>query len=106
MKLRFQFGAVFTACLSAGLLCGSVYGQKFSTAAQQEGAQPRPGPRPRVRPRLPNALPPAGKANNLPPKAIERLQDLPPNLQERFLQNNERFKNLPPDRFQPSFCCR
>ena len=34
--------------------------------------------------------------NNLPPKAIERLQALPPDKQEKFLQNNQRFQNLPP----------
>jgi hypothetical protein len=97
MNLRFQFGAVLAAWLLAGLLSGPAYGQRFNTAAQQEGTQPRPAPGARVRPRLPNALPPRGNPNNLPPKVIERLQDLPPNLQERFLQNNQRFKNLPPD---------
>ena len=40
---------------------------------------------------------PAGaNAKNLPPKAIERLQDMPPERQEKFLQNNQRFQNLPP----------
>ena len=38
-----------------------------------------------------------GRLNNLPPKAIERLQDMPPDKQEQFLQNNQRFQNLPPD---------
>ncbi|MGH9681392.1 MAG: DUF3106 domain-containing protein, partial [Candidatus Acidiferrales bacterium] len=36
-------------------------------------------------------------ANKLPPKAIERLQDMPPERQEKFLQNNLRFQSLPPE---------
>ncbi|MGH9639392.1 MAG: DUF3106 domain-containing protein [Bryobacteraceae bacterium] len=34
----------------------------------------------------------------LPPKWVEKLQDMPPQQQEKFLQNNERFRNLPPRR--------
>lgn len=34
----------------------------------------------------------------LPPKWIERLQDLPPDQQQRFLENNDKFKSLPPER--------
>lgn len=50
--------------------------------------------------RRPNA---AGKPNlrgmeGLPPKWVEKLQDMPPAEQERFLENNERFRNLPPQR--------
>jgi hypothetical protein len=33
----------------------------------------------------------------LPPKAIERLQELPPQKQEQFLRNNQRFNSLPPE---------
>ena len=40
---------------------------------------------------------PFANPNNLPPKAIERLQDMQPEKQEKFLQNNQRFQNLPPD---------
>lgn len=34
----------------------------------------------------------------LPPKWVERLQDMPPDQQERFMRNNERFNSLPPER--------
>jgi Protein of unknown function (DUF3106) len=34
----------------------------------------------------------------LPPKWVEKLQDMRPAQQQRFLQNNERFRNLPPQR--------
>lgn len=98
MKRRFQFGVVLGAWLAAGLLCGSAYGQHEKSAAQQEGGPQRPvRPKPPVRPNLPNALPPGGNANKLPPKAMERLQDLPPDKQEQFLRNNQRFNSLPPE---------
>jgi hypothetical protein len=95
MKLRFQFGAVLASWLAVGLLGGPAYGQRSNAAPQQEGEPARQSPRPQVRPRLPNALPPAGNPNSLPPKAIERLQELPPERQEQFLRNNQRFNSLP-----------
>lgn len=99
MKGRFQFGAMLSAGLAMALLCGPARAQKRSEAPQQEGESPRPEEaRPRLRPRLRDALPPGGNPNNLPPKAIERLQDMPPRRQEQFLRNNERFLNLPPER--------
>jgi hypothetical protein len=98
MKRRFHFGAVLAALLAAGLLCGSAHAQKSNAAEPHEGAPPPPAPlHPKVRPRLPNALPPPGNPNKLPPKAIERLQDMPPRRQEMFLRNNQRFLSLPPE---------
>jgi hypothetical protein len=95
MKLRFQLAPILAAVLTAGLMCSPAFGQKFKSAAQQEGQQRRAPQRP-GRPNLPNALPPAS-ANNLPPKAIERLQELPPEQQEQFLRNNQRFNSLAPE---------
>jgi predicted Fe-S protein YdhL (DUF1289 family) len=98
MKLRFQFGNVMGIFLATGLLCSPIHAQRNNAAAQQEGAPPlRRAQRPLLRPRLQNALPPVGNPNKLPPKAIERLQDMPPRRQEQFLENNQRFRNLPPD---------
>ncbi len=34
----------------------------------------------------------------LPPKFVERLEEMPPDQQERFMKNNERFRNMPPER--------
>ena len=34
----------------------------------------------------------------LPPKWVERLQDMPPEEQERFMRNNQQFQDLPPQR--------
>lgn len=97
MKLRLQSGAILGAFLAAGLFCASAQAQRAGAAPQQEGAgTERPARRPLLRPRLHNALPPAGNANKIPPKAIERLQDMPPARQEQFLRNNQRFLSLPP----------
>lgn len=47
----------------------------------------------------PNAGRPSVRSmESLPPKWVEKLQDMPPAEQERFLRNNERFRNLPPRR--------
>jgi hypothetical protein len=97
MKLRFQFESLLAILLAAGLLCSSAYAQRSNAAPQEEGTPPRPAQRPQVRPKLPNALPPGGNPNNLPPKAIERLQDMPPRRQEQFMRNNQRFLSLPPE---------
>lgn len=95
MKRRFQFGFVLLAWLATGILCGTARGQRSNAAAPQEGKPERPVPRLRLRPRLPNAIPPVPNANKLPPKAIERLQDMTPARQEQFFRNNQRFQNLP-----------
>jgi hypothetical protein len=42
----------------------------------------------------PNARAMAG----LPPKWVEKLRDMPPEEQQRFMQNDQRFNNLPPAR--------
>ena len=109
MKLRFQFqfGVVLAASLAAGLMCGPASGERLrmiaQTAAQQRRAERqlqreemRPNaPKPNANPMGPR--PGAGpNANGLAPKAIERLQEMPPDKQEKFLQNNQRFQNLPP----------
>lgn len=36
----------------------------------------------------------------LPPKWVERVRDMPPEQQQRFLENNEAFRSLPPQRQQ------
>src|SRR6202035_2335705 len=97
MRLRSQFGTLLAALLTAGLLCSPGFGQKLSKIGQAEAPPHRPQ---FPRPNSPNGMRPAdnaGKANNLPPKVFERLEDMPPDRQEKFFQNNERFRNLPPD---------
>ena len=109
MKLRFQCGAVLAACLMAVSVYSPAFGQTFreiaQTAAQQRRAQRqlkreqalKPTPLNPMRPGV-NPGNPQGprNPNNLAPQAIERLQDMPPDRQEKFLQNNQRFQNLAP----------
>ena len=94
----------------AGISCRSAEGR-------QEHAPPPPppqnnknnnsGPNPRNQPNNANVRPnntnnPNVKPPNirqmatLPPKFIEKLHDMSPEQQERFLQNNERFRNMNP----------
>src|SRR6266446_7023405 len=97
MRLRFQFGTVLAAFLTAGLLCSPSFGQKFNKIGQAE-APPHRAQFPQ--PKGPSGMHPSvnpGNENNLPPKVFQRLQDMPPERQEKFFQNNERFRNLPPD---------
>jgi predicted Fe-S protein YdhL (DUF1289 family) len=97
MKPRFQFGTFLTALLAAGLLSSPAFAQRLSRVGQAE-APARRAPLPRLN--NPNAMRPGidgGNRNNLPPKVFERLQDMPPERQEKFFQNNLRFRMLPPD---------
>lgn len=99
MKLRVQFGAVVAALLMSALTSGPAFGERFrliaQTAAQQRRAE-RQFRREQLLPKAPKGMGPGLNANKLPPKAIERLQDMPPDKQEQFLQNNQRFQSLPP----------
>lgn len=64
--------------------------------ARQRGQRVRP---PQMRPMRPQARGLiGGRRNNpgLPPKWMQRLQQMPPEQQERFLVNNRRFQSLPP----------
>jgi hypothetical protein len=101
MKLPFKFGVALAAFLAVGLICSPAFGQRLipigQTAVQQRRAQRQlKRQQQNLKPSPPNAVRPGGNPNNLPPRAIERLQDLPPDRQEKFLQNNQRFQNLPP----------
>ena len=92
MKMRSIFGIVSAALLLAGLSCGSASGQTRAQLRRAERQQSRAEAL-----NAPNGVRPGANANNLPPKAIERLQDMPPERQEKFLQNSLRFQSLPPE---------
>ena len=110
MKLRFQsrryFGSLsdgeldLFVCVRAKVPPGWANSQHSNDASNASGdAQQQ-----QFQPKAPNAMRPGinsgnpgANLNNLPPRAIERLQDMPPDQQERFLQNNQRFQNLPPE---------
>jgi hypothetical protein len=113
MKLHFKIRRILSVVRSpaarllatlvlGGLVCTPAFAQGLRRiAAQQQRAaqrQQRQQNRPNVvRPPAGGANRPAGPgANNLPPAAITRLQQMTPENQEKFLQNNKRFQNLPP----------
>jgi hypothetical protein len=64
--------------------------------AHQRGQRGRP---PQMRAMKPPARGPVGGHPNnpgMPPKWMQRLQQMPPDQQQRFLENNHRFQSLPP----------
>jgi hypothetical protein len=88
---RFISGLLTTA--AALLLCLPGYAQKRF----REGPPPAPKAQPN---KGGNGKPNARAMAGLPPKWVEKLQQMPPGERERFLENNERFKSLPPERQQ------
>lgn len=73
------------------------HGPSPNTPNNDNGGQPaaRPPSQETFRPN-PNVVHPEG--TNLPAGAEQRLRDMSPQEQERFLQNNQRFQSLPPER--------
>ena len=101
IPIRRCFGRLSDGGLDLFAAFGQTFRQIAQTAAQQRRAQRQARREQQMQPkcclRLRTAVRPAPNLNNLPPKAIERLQDMPPDRQEKFLQNNQRFQNLPPE---------
>ena len=95
MKRTGPWICAWLALLVAALACSPLLAQRSPqmrrAAAQARRTEPQP---PRLPPRQ-QINPKAGL--NLPPRALERLEDMPPDKQEQFLRNNQRFKMLPPD---------
>jgi hypothetical protein len=75
-------------------------GQARSEAAQQArtngNAESQSGERPDADGAAGNARP--NRRAGLPPRWLDRLRNMSPEEQERFLQNNRRFRALPQDR--------
>ncbi|HWG59963.1 MAG TPA: DUF3106 domain-containing protein [Candidatus Acidoferrales bacterium] len=102
MTLR-RIALALTLALMAGLAAQPA-------RAQRRRVSPPPPPPPKIERARPNATPKANKAadqnprpnlrgmEGLPPKWIEKLQNMSPEEQQRFLQNNRRFQKLPPRR--------
>jgi len=83
----------------AAALClpgANLFAQKNRPPRVERPAERPPATRP------PAARPPAPRPNaqpreNLPPRWVERLQEMTPAEQEKFLNNNARFRSLPPE---------
>ena len=80
--------------LVLGLACVPARAQWFRNVAQTPMQQSRAERQLRRQQRL-NAMRPENP-NNRMPRVFEHLQDMPPERQEKFLENNQRFQNLPP----------
>jgi hypothetical protein len=103
MNRRFQFAALLA--LPAILLGASLLLPAHASAQtpRLERVQQRQEERRELaqQQRAPaNATPGERGMMGLPPKWIERVQDMPPEQQERFLRNNQQFQSLPPWRQQ------
>lgn len=106
----------FARFLSIALLVGSVSLPAFAGHGRQN--KNKDSGIVNSKPEKPPKNPPPGKANKanppknnvnpeanqgralmgMPPKWLEQLRTMTPQQQERFFQNNERFKSLPPER--------
>jgi heme exporter protein D len=93
MNLRCKFGAAIALWLALALVCIPVRAQWLRTVPQTPMQQRRAERQLRRQQRL-NAMRP-GNPNGPMPRVFERLQDMPPERQEKFLENNQRFQNLP-----------
>jgi hypothetical protein len=95
--------------LAGTIACGSMAAQngRLRGAIQQHraAAAQRQAEKPPANGMVPEKGGPKGTPNGrgmegLPPKWVENLRDLPPDEQDRFMQNDARFTNLPPQRQQ------
>src|SRR5437879_9409973 len=72
-------------CVPGANLCA----QKNRPPRVERPAERAPAARP------PGARPNAPPREKLPPRWVERLREMPPAEQEKFLNNNARFRSLP-----------
>jgi len=80
----------------------AAYRQQHQESSQPKPPRPQNPPKnqPRNQPKNPANNPPNGgerRMMGLPPKWVDRLQDMTPEQQDRFMRNNERFNSLPPE---------
>jgi hypothetical protein len=126
MKGKFQFAGIVALAMLAGMLAEPAFAQRGRgqrlkkrppAAEQARPAQPQQQTTP---PQAPAQTPPAGQPQGaggqggpgkafmpgrgpgdgagVPPQWLERLHQMSPQDQERFMNNNQRFRNLPPER--------
>jgi hypothetical protein len=89
MKIFRRSIAVNVGLLAAALVLAS----GTEALAQQRNRNPAAAAPPAALNRLPRAL--QGEVADLPPNWIEQLQEMTPAQQQRFLNNNLRFRSLP-----------
>ncbi|MGH9593567.1 MAG: DUF3106 domain-containing protein [Bryobacteraceae bacterium] len=95
MKPRHKFAMLLAAWVALAVLCVPARAQWFRNVAQTPAQQRRMERRLRRQEQL-NAMRRPANPNGPVRGAMERLRDMPPERQEKFLENNQRFQNLPP----------
>jgi hypothetical protein len=102
MKKWLKLGSGLAALILAGLVVQPAFAQGGFRRQQRQGRPPaqRPFRPPREKPRnmQPRGRPNARGMMGLPPKWVENLRNMSPEEQQRFMQNDARFKNLPAQR--------
>ena len=88
---RTQFAHGLVLLLLAGVAAQPIWAQRGAGQGKQRN-QPGRGEGGKNGPRDTRRM------VGLPPRWMERLQEMSPTEQERFLSNNEHFKGLPPER--------
>ena len=95
---KLQFAASFGFLLLAGMLAQNALaqrGRRLVPVAQKAGQNK---PAEKKNPPAAQGQPNARGMMGLPPKWVERVREMPPEDQERFMRNNAHFKSLPPER--------
>jgi|HubBroStandDraft_1064217.scaffolds.fasta_scaffold97664_3 hypothetical protein len=102
MNRHRPFPVLLALVLASGLsLAGRADAQSRdadATAFRQQEHREEQNAKPARAQNQPNAQPKPGERRmlGLPQKWVERLQDMTPDQQERFMRNNARFNSLPP----------
>jgi hypothetical protein len=105
-RLNSTLGFVLAGMLAGAMIAAkpvSAQNGRFRQAFQQRrpaaAAQKEPVKPPKVS-RGEKAAPNLRAMDGLPPKWVDNMRGMSPEEQERFMQNDARFKNLPPGRQQ------
>jgi hypothetical protein len=88
-----QFSSALLArILLPAVLLGLISAPAASAHAQRNAPPERPAPKANAK------VKPANPKPVIPPAWVNRLQQMTPQQQERFFSNNEKFRELPPER--------
>jgi len=84
--------------LGSALLLAMTLASGSSAFARSRAQREAPPPRPRAAPNANNPKPGERRMLAMPPAWVDQLRQMTPQQQERFFNNNERFRALPPQR--------
>jgi hypothetical protein len=107
-RLNFAMGFALAGLLLSAIAAqpASAQNGRFRQALQQRRAPAPAAQKPPANPKpnvgrgggAPKAQPNLRAMDGLPPKWVENMRDMGPDEQQRFMENDARFKNLPPAR--------